>query len=105
MAAARADPKGPNRCPPAGPEQNDSLIHLRQEQVDERDLPVIVKPDRRYKPTRHHEAIEVESLGQATVTELIRAELDALLPEPLADVLEREEDQREVELVRLRRGR
>ncbi|HET8872218.1 MAG TPA: hypothetical protein VFM83_00895, partial [Gaiellaceae bacterium] len=30
-----------------------------------------------------YEAVEVEALGQGVVTEIVRAALDALLPEPL----------------------
>jgi hypothetical protein len=38
---------------------------------------------------------EVESLSQAGVVRLVLAALDALLPEPLDEVLEREDEQRE----------
>jgi hypothetical protein len=41
-----------------------------------------------------HWAWEVEALGQSGVVALVRAALDALLPEPLADVQEREERER-----------
>ena len=40
-------------------------------------------------------AIQAESLGQAALVALVRAELDALLPEPLADVRVREDQERE----------
>lgn len=43
---------------------------------------------------RGHEAIEVESLGQAALVRLVDASLVELLPEPLARVLEREREQR-----------
>jgi hypothetical protein len=39
-------------------------------------------------------AYEVESLGQAAVVALVRAALDSRLPQPLADVHEREERER-----------
>jgi hypothetical protein len=39
--------------------------------------------------------VEVEALGQGTVTALIRAALDAMLPEPLEDVQVPEGDERE----------
>jgi hypothetical protein len=39
---------------------------------------------------RGHYAWEVESLGQSAVVSVVRSALDALLPEPLASVLERE---------------
>jgi hypothetical protein len=58
-------------------------------------LPRVEKTDRRFRPPRVHEAVEVEALGQGVVTAIIRAEFDALLPEPLADVLVREEDERD----------
>ena len=55
---------------------------------------VIEKVDRRYKPPKTYEAVECEALGQVILQDLLRTRLDALLPEPLADVLEREERQR-----------
>jgi hypothetical protein len=58
-------------------------------------LPTVDKIDRRFKPPQIHKAVEVEALGQGTVTRIIRAALDALLPEPLADVVRREEEQKE----------
>jgi hypothetical protein len=51
---------------------------------------------------RFDTAIEVESLGQAAVVELVHSALDALLPDPLADVLEREQAQRAEARARLR---
>ena len=56
-------------------------------------LEPMLKLDDRYADGHAHEAIEVESLGQSVVTEIVRAELDALLPEPLDRVLEREAEQ------------
>jgi hypothetical protein len=50
-------------------------------------LPTRTKVDRRHKPSRFHDAVEVEALGQSTVVGLVRAALDALLPEPLDRVL------------------
>jgi hypothetical protein len=58
-----------------------------------RDL-VIEKVDRRYNPPRTYEAIECEAVGQVTLENVLRKWLDAQLPEPLADVHEREEQQR-----------
>ena len=55
---------------------------------------VIDKIDRRYKPPRPYQAIECEAVGQVALERMLRARLDALLPEPLADVLVREEQQR-----------
>jgi len=69
-------------------------IALTKEQVEEYDLPVIVKHDRRYKDGRPHEAVETEALSQRLIVELLDTELTALLPEPLERVHEREERQR-----------
>jgi hypothetical protein len=55
---------------------------------------IINKVDRRYKPPRYYQAIECEAVGQVALERMLRARLDALLPEPLADVLVREEQQR-----------
>lgn len=54
----------------------------------------ITKLDKRYKPAKPYEAIECEALGQGVLVRLIRKHLDRLLPEPLADVLVREQRQR-----------
>jgi hypothetical protein len=60
-----------------------------------RGLPTHEKIDRRFRPHQKHEAVEVEALGQGVVTGIIRDALDELLPEPLDDVVEREDEQRE----------
>jgi hypothetical protein len=54
-----------------------------------------IKTDRRRKDGGEHEAVETEALSQATIVRIVRDRLDALLPEPLEDVLEREEAERE----------
>jgi hypothetical protein len=54
----------------------------------------VEKVDRRFKPAYHYRAVETERIGQVPLTRLLRARLDAELPERLADVLEREEEQR-----------
>jgi hypothetical protein len=69
-------------------------VALTAEQVAEHDLPRVQKIDRRFRPPRLHEAVEVEALGQGVVTGLIRGALDELLPEPLAAVQVREAAQR-----------
>ena len=71
-------------------------IALTEDQVDEYDLrPLMIqKPDRRYKPVRVHDAIETEALRQDVIVGIVRAALDAELPEPLDNVLERERRQR-----------
>jgi hypothetical protein len=55
----------------------------------------ILKTDRRYRGGRTHEAWETEALGQGRVTDLVRTALDALLPEPLEHVRERERAERD----------
>jgi hypothetical protein len=70
-------------------------VALTQAQVRRHRLPVIRKPDRRYKPVRYHDAVECEALEQPFIVGLVRRRLNALLPEPLADVRERERVQRE----------
>jgi hypothetical protein len=54
---------------------------------------VIQKFDNRYKPPRMIDAIETEALSQKLIVDILQRRLDALLPEPLGDVLEREEEQ------------
>jgi hypothetical protein len=76
-------------------------VALTTEQVQAHGLPTIEKLDRRYKPPRRHEAVEVEALGQRMVTRLVQSAIEELLPEPLANVWERERDQREQVRTRL----
>jgi hypothetical protein len=70
-------------------------LAITEEQVRRYSLPVISKPDRRYKPPRYHDAVETEALGQSVIVSIVRVHLDSILPEPLADVLEREAAQRQ----------
>jgi hypothetical protein len=69
-----------------------------------RGLPRITKHDHRYKDSRPHEAVETEALSQTVLQDLLRARLDALLPEPLERVRVREERQRKQVAALLRRG-
>jgi len=69
-------------------------LALTEEQVRQYNLPTIIKRDRRYKDGRPHEAVETEALRQTVLIDILRARLDALLPEPLARVFERERRQR-----------
>jgi hypothetical protein len=69
-------------------------VAITPEQVQERTLPIIQKPDRRYKPPRWFPAVETESLGQSQIIAILTSRLEAAAPEPLAAVLEREEQQR-----------
>jgi hypothetical protein len=54
----------------------------------------VEKIDRRYKPPRRYWAVETERIGQVPLTRMLRGHLDAELPEPLAVVRGREEQQR-----------
>jgi hypothetical protein len=54
----------------------------------------VEKVDKRYRPPRRYRAVETERIGQVPLTRMLRGRLDAELPEPLAEVLEREERQR-----------
>jgi hypothetical protein len=65
------------------PEQVAASPRLRQS--------VIVKKDSRYKWPRRYRAVECEAVGQAVLERMLRQALDAMLPEPLADVQLREE--------------
>jgi hypothetical protein len=72
-------------------------VALTAEQAEElvaNGASMISKPDRRYKPTRYYDAMECEALGQGIIVGLLRDRLDELMPEPINDVLVREEQQR-----------
>jgi hypothetical protein len=77
------------------PEQVARSPRLRKLAID--------KLDRRYKPPRPYKAIECEAVGQAVLERMLRKVLDALLPEPLADVRVREDRQRRSVSAALRR--
>lgn len=68
-------------------------VALTKAQVLAHGIPAVRKHDRVKNITA--DAYEVEALGQAVVTGLVRQALDALLPEPLARVLDREARQRQ----------
>ena len=67
-------------------------LGMTQEQADDRGIEPIWKVDGRNG--HGHEAIEVEALGQGAIVDLVRTQLDGLLPEPLGRVLEREQVER-----------
>lgn len=67
-------------------------LALTTDQVERFNLPVIMKRDGRDHQER--EAVETESLSQTILLRLLTAFLDQLLPEPLADVHVREQQQR-----------
>jgi hypothetical protein len=69
-------------------------IALTAEQVEQYDLPKIIKHDRRYSDERPHEAVETEAIKQTVLIDILRAWLAARLPEPLSRVQEREQRQR-----------
>jgi hypothetical protein len=69
-------------------------LALTREQVEQYDLPVIVKHDRRFADGGAHEAVETEALSQRIIVEIVRNRLEELLPEPLEHVQEREAAQR-----------
>jgi hypothetical protein len=63
-------------------------IALTTEQVEENDLPIIAKLDRRYgtqREGRYFDAVETEAFGQANIVAALRDRLDELMPEPLDD--------------------
>jgi hypothetical protein len=70
-------------------------IAITEEQIAERNLEPAWKIDNRYRPPRESLAWEAEALGQRMIMNLVREALDAQLPEPFTDVLEREERERE----------
>jgi hypothetical protein len=72
-----------------------SRVAITENQIRDRGLTPVWKADNRYHPARQFEAWEAEALGQGTIVQLVRNALDDLLPEPLEDVQEREEAQRE----------
>ena len=75
-------------------------LALTQEQVEQHNLPVITKTDRRFKNGGGvHQAVETEALSQTLIVDIVRDWLDELLPQPLERVLVRERRER----ARLRR--
>jgi hypothetical protein len=79
-----------------GGELDWTRIALTETQVDRYKLRkwVIWKTDRRYNDGHRHQAVECEALKQHVIVAIVRDQLNALLPEPLEDVLEREARQR-----------
>jgi hypothetical protein len=57
-------------------------LAITEEQVHAFRLPVIQKPDRRYRPVRYHEAVETEALSQPVIVSIVRDWLSDQLPEP-----------------------
>jgi hypothetical protein len=69
-------------------------IAVTQAQISIHGLTPIEKIDKRYRGGRAYEAVECEALSQKLILDLVRARLDAILPEPLAEIEEREEAER-----------
>jgi hypothetical protein len=71
-------------------------LAITPNQAADADPPLPPKPstDRRYRDGRPHDSYEAEALGQRQLTALLAGWLDGLLPEPLDDVLEREDAER-----------
>jgi hypothetical protein len=80
--------------------QVNELIRLRY--GGDRSRLVVKKKDHRYRPPAIHDAVETEAYGQRRIASTLRARLDQLLPEPLADVLVREQREREELAAKLR---
>jgi hypothetical protein len=80
-------------------------LALTEAQLDTYNLRplIVVKVDRRYADGRPHQAVETEALSQRVIVDLVQDRLDALLPEPLADVLVRERRERAAVKAILRR--
>jgi hypothetical protein len=78
-----------------GGELDWTRIALTAQQVEEYDLPQIIKHDRRYKDGGAHWAVETEALRQTVLMDILRAWLEARLPEPLVGVQEREARERQ----------
>ena len=67
-------------------------VALTLDQVRDYNVPPMLKTDHRFKGDRGiHEAYETEALSQTVIVDIVRQRLDELLPEPLANVLERAE--------------
>jgi hypothetical protein len=69
-------------------------LALTEEQVRQYRLPVIIKHDRRYNDGKRHEAVETEALKQKRIVEIVRNELDDLIPEDLERMRGRERRER-----------
>jgi hypothetical protein len=69
-------------------------LALTEAHVQEHNLPIIIKHDRRFADGGEHEAVETEALSQRIIVEIVQKRLDELLPEPLENVQEREREQR-----------
>jgi hypothetical protein len=55
-------------------------VALTAEQLEQYDLPIINKPDRRYRPIRYFDAVESEALGQARIVAALTARSTSRCP-------------------------
>jgi len=78
-------------------------VAITKQQAEEKNLTVIKKPDKRFRPVQYFDAIETEALRQVEIQRILRARLSAELPEPLEGVRVREDKQRAGVLVKLER--
>ncbi len=69
-------------------------LAITHTQVRERGLEAVEKRDGRYRPAQYFPAVETEALRQREIQRLLTGALEEAVPEPLAVVLEREEEQR-----------
>jgi len=77
-----------------GPLQCERLA-ITEAQVRRHRLPTIIKTDKRFKGRRgRHEAVETEALSQTLIVDIVERWLANLLPQPLAPLLEREQQER-----------
>jgi hypothetical protein len=72
-----------------------AITETQIETLERHGMEPIWKVDRRYNDKTARPAWETEALGQSVIVRLVRGVLDALLPEPLAHVQVREEQERE----------
>jgi hypothetical protein len=72
-------------------------LALTEAQVEQYNLPRIIKTDKRYKNGGGvHEAVETEALSQRIIIDILRERLEQLLPEPLESVQERADQERAI---------
>ena len=77
-------------------------LAITNEQVRERGLTEVEKKDNRFKPPRTFPAVETEALRQQEIQRILLEALEEDVPQPLSEILEREQLQRV--LVRERLG-
>jgi hypothetical protein len=81
-----------------------ALTEEQRDYFERRGIKPIKKKDNRHKSGKAHLAYEAEALGQGTIIQIVRTRLDELLPEPLARVQERENNEQAAVLKLLKRN-